>query len=199
MNVDIEIDNGIAIANFRGVRGTLNGDDVKVLIELGRKIPENGRYLETGSYLGCSAHIIAESSKNTTLWCHDIWVTEWSELKGTPPPEVKDYFYEFYKNVKKYKLENRIIPVRGDSAYTIGIHDDNSIDLAFIDGDHSYEGCMADLKAVWPKMKSGATVIVHDCIIEEVLAAVNKFLEVQTNVRKVYTIVGTAMVIIELL
>jgi predicted O-methyltransferase YrrM len=89
---------------------------------------------------------------------------------------VKDYFYEFYNSVKNNKLENRIIPIRGNSVYTLGIHDAASIDLAFIDGDHSYEGCLDDLRAVWPKMKSGGVILIHDCIPNsEPLGAVNKF------------------------
>jgi predicted O-methyltransferase YrrM len=124
----------------------------------------NGKYLETGSYLGCSATIVAFNS-NATVWAHDIWVSDWSELKGCPPPEVKDYFYEFYNGIRRNKLEHRVIPIRGNSAYTVGIHEDESIDLAFIDGDHSYEGCLADLKAVWPKVKKGGVVLIHDCIL----------------------------------
>ena len=132
------------------------------------------------------------------MWCHDLWVTDWNELKGTPPPEVSNYFYEFYNNVKNNKLENRIIPIRGNSAYTLGIHSDNSIDLAFIDGDHSYEGCFADLKAIWPKMKSGSVVLIHDCNIEEVLKAANDFISTQNNISRLSTMEGTALLIIRL-
>ena len=76
---------------------------------------------------------------------------------------VKDYFYEFYSSVKSNNLVNRIIPIRGNSVYTVGIHDDKSIDLAFIDGDHSYEGCLGDLEVVFPKMKKDGIILVHDC------------------------------------
>ena len=113
---------------------------------------------------------------NATVWAHDIWVSDWSELKGCPPPEVKDYFYEFYNGIRRNKLEHKVIPIRGNSAYTVGIHEDESIDLAFIDGDHSYEGCLADLKAVWPKVKKGGVVLIHDCIPNsEPLQAVEEF------------------------
>ena len=133
------------------------------------------RYVETGSYLGCSSLIIALHS-NATVWAHDVWVSDWSELKGGPPPEVKDYLYEFYKNVKENNLENRIIPIRGDSAYTLGIHDDDSIDLAFIDGDHSYEGCLKDIRTIFPKMKKTGVILLHDCTPDsETLRALKDF------------------------
>ena len=150
----------ISYTTINGVKGTINQMDVKTIL---CHLPKNGRYVETGSYLGCSA-IVAALHSNVTVWAHDIWATNWDELKGGPPPEVKDYFFEFYKNVKANGLENRIIPIRGDSAYTLGIHDDDSIDIAFIDGDHSYEGCMNDLKAVWPKVKKNCAILIHDCL-----------------------------------
>jgi hypothetical protein len=168
-------ENGIAYTKVNGTRGTLNFHDAQTLIGHAKQLPIDAKYIETGSYLGCSSLLIALHS-SATVWAHDIWVTDWSELKGCPPPEVKDYFYEFYNAVKNNKLENRIIPVRGNSVYTVGIHDDESIDLAFVDGDHSFEGCLNDLQAVWPKVKKGGVILVHDCIPNsEPLGAVKKF------------------------
>lgn len=78
--------------------------------------------------------------------------------------------------VKKNNMIHRIIPIRGDSLYTVGIHDNNSIDLAFIDGDHSYEGCLGDLRNVLPKMKNNGNILAHDCIPDsECLKAVQDF------------------------
>jgi predicted O-methyltransferase YrrM len=176
-DIEMRPEEGISYAFIKGVRGTLNPKDVEVIAKSAIDMPPNGRYLETGSYLGCSALIVAYYATNATIWAHDLWVTDWSELKGTPPPVVNDYFYEFYKNVKDNGFENRIIPIRGDSKYTIGIHSDDSIDLAFIDGDHSYDGCLGDLRAVWPKMKKRGRVLVHDCCIKETMDAVRTFLK----------------------
>ena len=170
------VENGIAYTSVNGTRGTLNFYDAQTIINEAKKIPENGRYIETGSYLGCSALLVAFHAPRATIWAHDIWVTDWSELKGNPPPEVKDYFYEFYGAVRKNDFENKIIPIRGNSTYTVGIHANESVNLAFIDGDHSYEGCLGDLEAVWPKVKPGGVILVHDCVQNsEPLRAVNKF------------------------
>ena len=110
------------------------------------------------------------------MYAHDIWVSDWNELKGAPPPEVKNYLYEFYDGVVRNGMESRIIPIRGDSLYTIGIHKELSIDLAFIDGDHSYEGCLGDLRVVYPRVKHGGVILVHDCYPNsETLRAVKEF------------------------
>jgi predicted O-methyltransferase YrrM len=156
-----------AYTSINGVIGPFNEYDIKEFISCIYNLPSNAKYIETGSYLGFSSLLVALHSDNTTIWAHDLWLSEWSDINNNsmPPPEIKDYFFTFYNNIKKHNLTNRIIPIRGDSKYTIAIHDDNSIDLALIDGDHSYNGCFGDLKAILPKMKKNNSVIlIHDCI-----------------------------------
>jgi predicted O-methyltransferase YrrM len=175
--IEYTVENGIAFTIVNGTRGTLNKRDSETLIECAKALGPNSRYIETGSYLGCSALLVSmHTDPTTTVWSHDIWVTDWNELKGEPPPEVSNYFYEFYDMVKKNSMINKIIPIRGNSVYTLGIHDDKSVHLAFIDGDHTYEGCMGDLKAVLPKMAPGSTILVHDAVPgSEPLKAVENF------------------------
>lgn len=40
------------------------------------------------------------------------------------------------------------------------------LDLVFIDGDHSFEGCRADLETWWPHVKNGGMILVHDADTE---------------------------------
>lgn len=50
-------------------------------------------------------------------------------------------------------------------------------DLLFIDGDHSYEGCLADLENWYPRLMPGGHVLMHDCYYGcEVQAAILHFL-----------------------
>jgi len=173
--IAFSVENDIVYTTVNGVRGTLNPHDCMTLIAHAKNLSSGQRYIETGSYLGCSALLVALHS-NVTVWAHDLWVTDWSELKGCPPPMVEDYFYKFYSAVKANNLVNRIVPIRGNSVYTVGIHDDKSVDLCFIDGDHSYEGCYGDLEAVFPKMAPSGIVLVHDCVPgSEPLKAVEEF------------------------
>lgn len=37
------------------------------------------------------------------------------------------------------------------------------IDVLFIDGDHSYEGCKRDIKSWYPHMARGGVMLFHDC------------------------------------
>lgn len=99
-------------------------------------------------------------------YAHDVW--DFDSLKGDSvmPPKVLegDYFKMFYDNIRDSGLQNKVIPIRGDSKYTIGaIHKDKSIDIAFVDGDHSFDGIYGDLVALLPKMKTGGVILCHDC------------------------------------
>jgi len=168
MDLKFEVtDDGMAYTYVNGVKGTLNEADTNVLLNHYIQLPMNSKYVETGSYLGCSGVLAGLSSKHgSTVYCHDIWFENIEDITATgtrPPDGVDDYFFTFYENVLNNNLQNIIIPIRGDSAYTLNIHRDESIDLAFIDGDHTYEGALKDLDTVLPKMKKGGVILCHDC------------------------------------
>lgn len=163
--VTFDVVDGIAFTFVNGVKGLLNQNDAAVIRKHALELPVNGKYVETGTYLGCSALLVALHSK-ATVWAHDIWAEQWENNKDASEKEcikTDNFFYEFYKGVKKNNLQNRVIPIRGDSAYTVGIHDPESIDLAFIDGDHTYEGALKDFRNVYPLMKKGGIILAHDC------------------------------------
>lgn len=168
MDLKFEVtDDGMAYTYVNGVKGTLNESDTNVLLNHYIQLPMNSKYIETGSYLGCSGVLAGLSSKHgSTVYCHDIWFENIEDITATgtrPPDGVDNYLFTFYENVLNNNLQNIIIPIRGDSAYTLNIHRDESIDLAFIDGDHTYEGALKDLDTVLPKMKKGGVILCHDC------------------------------------
>jgi predicted O-methyltransferase YrrM len=180
MDLRFEVDDkDMAFTYVNDVKGTLNQMDTRVLLNEMSMTAVNSKYVETGSYLGCSAVLAGLTMKRGALiYCHDLWLEDMSLLpeNGIPPPMVNKQLYEFYKNIKSNDLEGVVIPIRGDSSYTLGIHDDNTIDLAFIDGDHSKEGVQRDLEAVFPKMKNGGSILCHDCYTNsETLDGVKKF------------------------
>ena len=130
-------------------------------------IQDKFRYVEVGSYIGCSSILMASILPSDSLiYAHDIWVDigngETLNDDGSPPELIENYFYKFYDNVRKRGLEQKIIPIRGNATYTLGMHEIESIDLGFIDGDHSYEGFMKDLESMYPLIKLGGIIIVHD-------------------------------------
>jgi predicted O-methyltransferase YrrM len=69
-------------------------------------------------------------------------------------------FEKFLENTERVK--HIITPVRTDSVSASKNYQDNSLDFVFIDGDHSYEACKADILAWLPKMKNGSILAGHD-------------------------------------
>jgi predicted O-methyltransferase YrrM len=116
------------------------------------------RILEIGSYLGASATCFGSALKNTSgkIYCIDTWNND-AMTEGK-----KETFELFAQNTAPFK-EN-IIPVRGFSTAVV----DNvlalttTLDLLFIDGDHSYEGVKADWEAYKSFLHPGSIVIFHD-------------------------------------
>lgn len=53
------------------------------------------------------------------------------------------------------------------------------IDVLFIDGDHTYEGCKADIDAWYPQMAKDGVMLFHDCDATSpgVVQAVHEFAE----------------------
>lgn len=166
MEPEFTVEDGMTITTINGVRGTFRKADYNLIKIMASRIPRGGIYVETGSYLGCSAVIVGINTKrDVKIFCHDIWEQDMKNLtiEGGPPPIVDDYFFKFYDNIRKCDFEGVVIPIRGDSKWSLNIHKDASIDAAFLDGDHSYDGLTNDLKIIWPKMKEGAYILCHDC------------------------------------
>ena len=180
MDLNFYVDSdGCAITLCNGVKGMLTQGDTHVLLHHVKNLTFNSKYVEVGSYLGCSSVLTGLNIPNKSLvYSHDIWVDNMKDLgvDSAPPPEVDNYFYKFYENILDNNLESVVIPIRGDSKYTLGIHKDKSIDLAFIDGDHSYKGVTDDLEMILPKMKEKGIILCHDATPEsEVQKAIVDF------------------------
>ncbi len=129
------------------------GDYVKGDFDfLSRVIRENDIHtiLEIGSFHGSSACFFAGQEGVDAIVCvdpfevsiHDPW---WIDLKyrGIANP----YWDVFVANIKPFA--HKIIPMRGYSYNMIDkVHENfpQGLDMVYIDGNHSYEGCKRDIE-----------------------------------------------------
>ncbi|HVZ60627.1 MAG TPA: class I SAM-dependent methyltransferase [Terriglobales bacterium] len=94
--------------------------------------------------------------------------------------KVQDEYFELTQKVTAFAGPRAKI-IRADSKTAISDIPDNSLDLVFIDADHSYEGCLGDIQAYWPKVRPGGWIAGHDYDNDEwqfgamVRQAVNEF------------------------
>lgn len=115
--------------------------------------------LEIGSYIGASACCFGAAMKKIgtgKLFCIDTWKND-AMSEGN-----WDTYAEFINNTALFA--EFIVPVRGFSTEVVEQVADQTttLDLLFIDGDHSYEGVKADWEAYKHFLKPGSIIVFHD-------------------------------------
>lgn len=103
--------------------------------------------LETGRAHGGSTLVMACANSDVPIHSIDIAPVDDERLRSALAEAGVG------KNVKIIKGDSQ----RGEYP-EIG-----EIDLLFIDGDHSFEGCTADLEKWYPRVVPGGHVVLHDC------------------------------------
>jgi len=90
-------------------------------------------------------------------------------LGGSTLPLFKSYLEDL-------QLTDLILPVEKDSSVAAESFEDNSIDIIFIDANHSYEGVKKDLQSWFSKVKIKGIIAGHDFWAEQVKSAVLDFM-----------------------
>jgi cephalosporin hydroxylase len=123
--------------------------------------PEKGHFVELGGALGRSSIFLAsrlrELGKAIRIDVVDRW---WDDgpTAGKPliAPSVAQhggFLAAFEHNVKACSVADMITPIQGSLGDISKRYQNDSLDLVFIDADHSYEGVMAAIGAYLPKVK----------------------------------------------
>ncbi len=106
--------------------------------------------VEIGRFHGGSTFLLACANREVPIWSIDLEPQDDERLQ---------------RHLTDNRLGENVGLIVGDSH-----HDDfeqiGDYDLLFIDGDHSYNGCLADLNAFFPRLAPGGHVVLHDCYAE---------------------------------
>ena len=126
------------------------------------------RIIEIGSWLGRSTKVLADSTKGR-VWAVDHWL-------GTPNDAEQHQLYaadvargsvfdQFCANLAPELGSGKVVALRmpsADAAKVLVSQYGSVFDMVFIDGDHSYEGCAADIRNYLPLLKRGGLLCGHD-------------------------------------
>lgn len=138
------------------------------------------RFVEVGTWLGRSACLMAglisqDPLKEIQFTCIDPWTDGGIDLKETKYYRdlgVAHIYDMAMMNLKP--LRSWVTPIREWSPKAAELFGAESIDYIMIDGDHTYEGCKADIEGWLPKMKPGAVMAGDDYLWPGVTQAVHE-------------------------
>lgn len=143
------------------IPGWLTVDEGKLLHHLSKDAEV---VVEEGSWLGRSTCFMAtglkDGGKNGVVYAVDPH-TGSSEHK-TMFGDGIDTYPEFLENLERAGVENQVVPIKNYAEKAAKIFKDNSIDLVFIDAEHTFKDVKKDFKTWFPKVKAGGKIVFHD-------------------------------------
>jgi hypothetical protein len=141
--------------------------DRERLKELAKQVNE-GVIVEIGSKNGLSARAMALFAK-VPVYCIDMW-----DLTFLGDRRPKIHLHDD-KDFLKMTEGLNVIPIKGISS-EIAKAWNRPIGLLFIDGDHTYKGCMADYEGFAHHINPGGFLVFHDYEpkFKDVVKAVNE-------------------------
>lgn len=133
--------------------------------EILSRLPGGGIGAEIGVFAGdLSARLLMRD--DITLFMVDSWrqcgegqYAESGDWHATLTQSDQDYYMQMAINTTEFAKGRRIV-LRNESVTASA--DVVMLDFVFIDADHSYDGCKADIAAWYPKVKQGGWICGHD-------------------------------------
>lgn len=145
--------------------------------------PENGSMLEIGVWKGetTSSYSTIVKNRGGKLYLID-WFMGNTEYQSKNPHGYNSQPTSFVReclesNIKDVGCEDITTIIEGDSTKVIDQIEDNSLDLIFVDGGHTYDIAIQDLRNSYKKIKVGGVIAGHDYNQAPVRKAVDKFAE----------------------
>jgi len=123
---------------------------------------------EVGSYVGASTSFLAAAASLRQGHVHAVDTWKNDAMEHEP---VEDTWQKFVDNTERFRLW--ITAHRGVASQMKDRVP--AVDLLFLDGDHSYEGTLADLRGYVPKIKPGGILAMHDFAYDTVRTAANDY------------------------
>ena len=111
---------------------------------------ESKHIIELGSFIGTSTKLFSEYFPQSTIFAIDMWKNDFDLNDPICQFDMKTAERMFDQNIKKCK---NIIKIKMNTNNFCKILKNNFFDFIYIDANHSYEGCLMDIKNYFPKSK----------------------------------------------
>ncbi len=111
---------------------------------------------EVGVYRGAFAEaLLSRCAGITTYYLIDPWrhLDDWNKPLNKDDDTFNEYLTETLSRTAKW--EGKRVVLRGRTTEVIESIPDGSLDLAYVDGDHTLRGISIDLMRAWPKVRPG--------------------------------------------
>lgn len=174
--------------------GLISKDEAMALWIMSLELGCGKQVVEIGTFLGFSTIFLAEKNK--------VYAID-NKYDHFPNDYEMGFFIGFYhdgddvceripRNVLKGDMCDRFWTIMGCkdnvqkiNKFSVDAGNDvpDEIDMAFVDGDHGYEPCLADTDLYYPKIKKGGIIAFHDFnrMTDGVTLAVHEFYEANIN------------------
>lgn len=135
-----------------------------------RRLPETGHAAEIGVLVGTLSGRILKARPGVRLLMIDNWEVEAAQPEAYKATRDVHAHHDRARVRLHEKAARAVAAAYPGRATVIKDHSDaaarriadGSLDLVFIDADHSYDGCRADIRAWYPKIKPGGWIGGHD-------------------------------------
>lgn len=140
------------------MRDAFQAEGLTKLCEWANEQGATGKAVEIGSYSGEGTVVIAKHFKEVTAV--DPWMNGYDINDVASQQCPMKFVFQAFQD-KTEDLEN-VMFIRGKSIDALESIKDESCDFVYIDGDHRYEGVLADLNGWRPKLREGGVMAGHD-------------------------------------
>lgn len=119
---------------------------------------------EIGVWKGAFSAQLCQANPHLHLLCVDPWQSyaEWEDAKNKRGEDGQRVMEQAYRKAIETLASCRCTIWRKFSVDAAADVDDQSLDFAYIDGNHGYVAVLADLEAWVPKVKRGGVIAGHD-------------------------------------
>lgn len=129
--------------------------------QLLKLMPENSTCAELGVGKGNFSKLILEVAKPKLHFCVDLWGPIATNVQGTYYTDQETWDQRFEEIKEEFKNFN--VQFIRDMTYNLPKYCEPKLfDWVYIDGDHTYDGCMKDLQAVKDLVKDDGMILGHD-------------------------------------